>query len=213
MTTEVNSNSSGVVVTASAMTATDMVSQQKQQQPTVANPVVTAVAMTATDVELQQKQQQPATADHSVCADRGDDAVKGMEIAICILLIVGFIFSFFFPIVSFICLMATIAIAFTITCGCCGASDYHLKPNVKRSATATLVSLCLMIIVQIIAVIAVLASLGTEFSNTGTISTSTGDKVSIGLILLLAFSYLLYVMAIIFSALFTWGRGCGDTHS
>ena len=87
--------------------------------------------MTATDVELQQKQQQPATADHSVCADRGDDAVKGMEIAICILLIVGFIFSFFLPIVSFICYFATIAIAIvsTITCGCCRASDYYLKPS------------------------------------------------------------------------------------
>ena len=70
-----------------------------------------------------------------------------------------------------------------------------------------------MIIVQIIWVVTILASLGTKVSNTGTVSASTGDGLSIGFLFLGALGYLSYAIAIIFSALFTWGRGCGDTYS
>mmetsp|Transcript_41797 Transcript_41797/g.75250 ORF Transcript_41797/g.75250 Transcript_41797/m.75250 type:complete len:182 (+) Transcript_41797:77-622(+) len=169
--------------------------------------MVSGVAMTAPDIESQQKQ--PTTANPSVYANRDDDAGKGMGIAMVVLLLIGFIFTFILPIVSFVCVIATIIIASILTCGCCCASDYNLKPNAKRFATATLVSLCLMFIVQIIWLIAAAAAMSTEASNTGTISQSTVDGASAGLIAVGALSIVFNIMAIIFSALFTWGRGCG----
>ena len=105
--------------------------------------------------------------------------------------------------ISLICVIIAIVLASIITCSCCCASasvsfhkmhcilstlffdtaqlfssciqDYNLKPNVKKFATATLVSLCLSFIIQIIYFIAVLMVAGAEASSTGTVSQETTD--------------------------------------
>ncbi|KAL7547004.1 hypothetical protein ACHAWF_010319 [Thalassiosira exigua] len=196
--------------------------------------VVTAVAAPVVDVESQQKQQAPPeTAGVAPTAD--DDVGKGLGIAMVVLLVVGFVCTFFIPIISFVCVIATMVIASTLTCGCCCASDYNLKPNVKKFATATLVSLVLMFVVQIIWLVSASAVMGTEVSNTGTISSRTAEgtttsMMSVVMVWLIAYgtcvysthqpsswlrldsvivgaiSLVLNVMAIIFAALYTWGR-------
>lgn len=186
MTVKTN-NSSGVVVTTA---------------------VATAEPIAATDVEAQKPQQASAVSAASAAANSGSDpeAGKGLGIAMFFLLIIAFVCTFFLPIVSFVCLIATIAIASAITCNCCCTSDYNLQPEVKKYATATLVMLCLMFIVQIIWLIGAAAGLSVEASNTGTISQSSMNTTSTSAVVVGALSLVFNVMAIIFSALYTWKR-------
>lgn len=158
--------------------------------------VATAVAVGTLDIESQQ--QKPVDA----------DVGKGMGIAMVVLLVVGFIFNFVFPVISFICIIATIVIASILSCGCCCASDYDLQPDRKRFATATLVSLCLMFVVQIVGFVAIAASAINEASETGTFSQSSFEDATTGVIIIGVVGLVLNVMAVVFSALFTWGRGC-----
>lgn len=170
--------------------------------------VVTAVSTTAPDVESQKQQQQ--TAASAAANSEDDNAGKGLGIAMFVLLIVALICTFI-PIlawVAFICVIIVIFMASAITCNCCCASDLNLKPHVKRFSTATLVCLCLLFIVQIIYVIGVVAAMGTEVANTGTISQSTTDGATAGAVAMIALSIVFNILALIFSALFTWGRGC-----
>jgi hypothetical protein len=85
------------------------------------------------------------------------------------------VFTFLVPIISFIALIATIVIASVITCHCCCAGDFNLPPQVKTYATATLVSLCLMFVMQVNWAVSVIAALtkDMESSGTGSISSST----------------------------------------
>ena len=87
--------------------------------------------------------------------------------------------------VSFI---AAIVIASVLTCGCCCAGKYKLKHHIKKWATATLVTLCLVLFVDVF--------------HFFTVSRS-------GVVAILAIESVLLFMALIFSGLFTWGRGCG----
>ena len=86
--------------------------------------------------------------------------------------------------------------------------DYNLKPNVKKFAIATLVSLSLSFIIQIIYFIAVLMVAGAEASSTGTVSQETAEGAWAGAVAVYVLNAIFIVMAIIFSGIFTWGRGC-----
>ena len=125
----------------------------------------TAVPVAATtDVEAQNKAANAAAASAAVNNNDGFDpeAGKTLGITMFILLLGALVCTFFIPIVSFVALIATIVIASCITCNCSCASDLRLHPKRKKFATATLVSLCMMFIVQIIWVIAVATAVGTE---------------------------------------------------
>ena len=125
-----------------------------------------------------------------------------------VLLVVGLIFNFIFPPLSLACVITTMVLASILSCGCCCAKDYELRSNVKRFAIATLVSLCLMFAVQVVGLIAITVSVSTEVSNTGTISPSSLNGATTGVIILSVIGLVLNIMALVFSALFTWGRGC-----
>ena len=137
--------------------------------------------------------------------DIDEDAGKGLGIAMFVLLLVGMIFNFINPAVSFVCLIATFVISSILTCGCCCAGEYRMKPNVKKFAKYTLVSLSLMVIVQLSGVIGALAAI----SKTGKMSSITADGAGIGIVIAVGLGAVFYIMALIFSALFTWGRGWG----
>lgn len=165
--------------------------------------IATAVATTEPDIESQRQQQ---TADA-----QDENAGRGMGIAMFVLLVVGFIFNFIpviGPVVAFVCIIIVIVLSSTISCGCCCASDYNLKPHVKRWSTATLLCLVIMFVVQIIGFVAVLLTVGTEVSNTGTLSQSTVDGSSTAVTIIWVLSIILNILALAFSAIFTWGRGC-----
>jgi len=170
--------------------------------------VVTAVATPVPDIESQKQQQQAAA---SAAADSSDDEKDGkrLGIAMFVLLLVAFIFNFILPQVSFLCIIIVVFIASTITGGCCCDGDYNLvlKPHVKRWSTATLLCVVLMLVVQIIGFEALAG--GFQVSNTGNISQSTVDGASVGVVVLWALSIVLNFLAMIFSAIFTWGRVCG----
>ena len=130
------------------------------------------------------------------------------RIACFVLLLVGVIFNFIFPLVSFICIIIVIVITSTISCGCCCGSTMDLKPHVKRWSTATLASLCLMFILQIIAIIGIGIAGGRDVMNTGTVSQRTAEGSSVGLLVVWALTIILNFCALVFSAIFTWGRDC-----
>ncbi|KAL7554916.1 hypothetical protein ACHAWF_018494 [Thalassiosira exigua] len=176
--------------------------------------LATVVAMPAHDgemhdVELQPSKPRPLAIISSTRVESVDDAGKGLGIAMFVLLLVGFIFNFILPAVSFVCSVATIVIASILTCGCCCAGEYDLKPNVEKFARATLLSLCLMFLVQIVGVVGALVAMGTEASNNGTISKDTANGAGVGVLVALVLGAVLNIMAIVFSGLFTWGRGFG----
>lgn len=177
--------------------------------------VVTAVATTSPDIESQQKQQSSGiTAPTNTSTSTGNpDEGKTLGIVMFVLLIIAFITTFVVPILAFVCLIAAIVISSAIACGCCCASDYKLQPNIKKFSTATLVSLILMFVVQIVWLIGAAAAIGTEASSTGTVSQSTAEATTISALIVFALSLVFNVMAIIFSALFTWGRGIGAQRS
>lgn len=80
-----------------------------------------------------------------------------------------------------------------------------MKPNVKKYAKATLVSLIMMFVVQIVGVIGFMSAL----SNGDTDAQGAG----IGVVVSLALGGVLNIAALVFSALFTWGRNCGTQQS
>lgn len=180
MNVETNKSTSGVVDTVATTTPPDIESQQKQQQP------------------LGDAGENPST------YTGNPDVGKGLGITMFVLLIIAFVTAFFIPIISFICLIATIIIASVLTGGCCCASDYSLQPSVKKLASGTLVWLALMLITQIIWLNGLVTMGASEASETGTITRSIIDKRETlenstreagGL------NLLFNVMAIIFSAL------------
>ena len=117
--------------------------------------------------------------------------------------------SMLLGILADVCFIAAIVIASVLTCGCCCAGKYKLKHHVKKWATATLVTLCLVVILQIIATVIVYTAVGEEVSSTGTISESTANAVVASLVPISIALYILYALALVFSGLFSFGRGCG----
>jgi hypothetical protein len=86
-------------------------------------------------------------------------------------------------IISDVLFLVSIVIASVLTCGCCCASKFKLRPHVSRWSTATLVTLCLVIATNIIGMF----FFGAFFAFIQSI---------------------LLIMALVFSGLFTWGRRC-----
>ena len=135
-------------------------------------PIATAVAMSAQDVESQEPKE--VMEQHTTTTIEYDDnAGKGMGIAMFVLILVGFV-SAFIPYLNFIssaCYIAALVLASILTCGCCCAKQYKLKPGVKKMATATLITLILLFIVSTIgAVILIQSIMDTYDPTTGTIS-------------------------------------------
>ncbi len=93
----------------------------------------------------------------------------------------------------FVCFIAAIVIASVLTCGCCCAGNYKLKPRVKKWVIATLVILCLVLIVDTLGVFL-------RFSKSIFVA-------------IFAIESVLLVVALIFSGLFNWGCGCGALHA
>ena len=101
-------------------------------------------------------------------------------------------YSWFLGILACVCFIVALVIASILTCGCCCAGKFKLKHHVKKWATATLVTMCLVLIFN------------TLFLVFMTVSRSRSAFVAI-----FATESVLLFMALIFSGLFTWGRGCG----
>ena len=183
--------------------------------------------MSAPDVESQESTV-PKTMEENttMIINDNDNAGKGMGIAIFVLIIVGLVSAFFLPYISSACYIAALVLASVLTCGCCCAKNYNLKPHVKKMATATLVTLVLLFIVSAILTVMVIQSvvsvMGGYDETTGTFSDdtlyydeTTGtviDTTSVNVPILLILSIIVYVLnglALIFSGIFTWGRKCG----
>ena len=136
-------------------------------RPTTPIVVTTAVRKSAPDVESQE----PSS---TTMVDDNDNAGKGMGIAIFVLLIVRTVSAFFLPYISSACYIAALVLASVLTCGCCCAKNYNLKPHVKKMATATLVTLILLFIVStILSVILVISFMNGYDETTGTFSDDT----------------------------------------
>ena len=120
-------------------------------QPTP--PIV--VRMSAPDVESQESTVPKAMKENTTMINDVDNAGKGMGIVI---LIVGTVSAFFLPYLSSPCYIAALVLASVLTCGCCCAKNYNLKPHVKKMATATLVTLVLLFIVSAILTVMVIQS-------------------------------------------------------
>ena len=196
-------------------------------QPTTPIVVTTAVRMSAPDVESQEpasttmindnESTVPKTMEENKTMINDDDnAGMGMGIAIFVLLIIGTVSAFFLPYISSACYIAALVLASVLTCGCCCAKNYNLKPHVKKMATATLFTLILLFIVSTIAYVMVIQSVislmdgydettGTFSDDTSVNGTMTWTLSIIGYVLFL----LLICLALIFSGIFTWGRKCG----
>ena len=104
----------------------------------------------APDVESQESTFPRAMEENTTRIDDDDNNGKGMGIAIFILIIIGTVSAFFIPYLSSACYIAALVLASVLTCGCCCAKNYNLKPHVKKMATATLVTLVLLFIVSTI---------------------------------------------------------------
>ena len=159
-------------------------------QPTTPIVVTTAVRMSAPDVESQESTVPEAMEENTTIIDDDDNAGKGMGIAIFVLLIIGTVSAFFIPLwyIGLASYIFAFVLASVLTCGCCCAKNYNLKPHVKIMATATLVTLVLLFI-----------SKTTWYIN--------GTMILIPSII----GYVLTGLALIFSGIFTWGRKCGAT--
>jgi hypothetical protein len=143
------------------------------------------VAEPTTDVEAQTRLR--------------DIAGKKMGILLFSFILAGIIAAVFFPLLSVALMIAAIVIASILTCECCCAKDYNLKPHVKKWATATLVTLILNFVVQVIGVVIVFAVAEEDMTN----------RISIDLIIIGSVVIILDVLALVFSGLFTWGRNRG----
>jgi hypothetical protein len=141
--------------------------------------------------------------------DEQDDAGKELGIALFCTILVGAITSFFLPTLSLVCQIIAIMLASILTCSCCCAAKYNFKPHVKKWATATLVTMCLLIILQIIAATIIFTSAGEEMSSTGTISDEAIYAMVESLLPISIIAYILCTLALVFSCLFSFGRSCG----
>ena len=94
-----------------------------------------------------------------------------------------------------------------LTCGCCRAPEYDLKPHAKKCATATLVTVCLMLIHHIIATVILVAALAKATS-----SLETANLIHFtmpGTLPIIIIHTVLVALALVFIGLFTWGHKCG----
>ena len=175
--------------------------------------------MSAPDVESQEPKE--VMEENTTMIDEDDNAGKGMGIVI---LIVGTVSAFFLPYLSSPCYIAALVLASVLTCGCCCAKNYNLKPHVKKMATATLVTLILLFIVSTILFVMVIQSIISVMDGygydetTGTFSDDTwydeatgtfSDNTSVNgtmILILSIIGYVLIGLALIFSGIFTWGR-------
>ena len=89
---------------------------------------------------------------------------------------------------------------------CCCAANSNLEPRVKKLAAATLVALCMLIILQSIATVIIFAAVD-EASSTATISDSTVNDVVASLLPISIAAYVAYALALVFSGLLSFGRG------
>ena len=161
--------------------------------------------MSAPDVESQEPKE--VMEENTTMIDDDDNAGKGMGIAMFVLIIVGFVSAFFIPYISSACYIAALVLASVLTCGCCCVKQYNLKPHVKKMATATLITLILLFVVNIIYVLVwVMLQVGTYDPTTGTFDTSVNETM---ILILSIIGYILIGLALIFSGIFTWGRKCG----
>ena len=134
----------------------------------------------------------------------GDIAGEKMGVLLFSLILAGIITAFLLPFLSLALMIAAIVIASILTCGCCCANDYNLKPHVKKWATATLVTLVLTFVVQIIGVVIAAAVVGTSGTEEDMVNSMTTIVIIIGSVVII-----LDVLALVFSGLFTWGRNRG----
>jgi hypothetical protein len=138
-----------------------------------------------------------------------DNAGKGMGIAMFVLIIVGFV-SAFIPYLNFIssaCYIAALVLASILTCGCCCAKQYKLKPRAKKMATATLITLILLFVVSAIGTFMLVQSITDSYDpTTGTISEDSINVYAKMLLPVGIVTYILIGLALIFSGIFTWGR-------
>ena len=107
----------------------------------------------------------------------------------------------FLLLLSVVCIVVAIAIASVLTCGCCCAGEYHLKPHVRKWAVATLVTLSLTFVVRVVGIGITFAMAGGKVSDADVITASYSGAAAV-----LAIVLLLEVLALVFSVLFTWGR-------
>ena len=170
--------------------------------------------MSAPDVESQESTVPKTMEENPTMIDEDDNAGKGMGIAIFVLLIIGTVSAFFIPYISSACIIAALVLASVLTCRCCCAKNYNLKPHVRKMATETLATLVVLFIVDI--GLSVIATQYGYDEMTGTfnddiwyydetIGKSPFDKLLTGAIIWCV----LMGLALIFSGIFTWGRKCG----
>ena len=172
-------------------------------------PIATAVAMSAQDVESQEPKEVMEEHTTTPMIEYDDNAGKGMGIAIFVLIIVGFVSAFFFPFLSSPCYIAALVLASILTCGCCCAKQYKLKPRAKKMATATLITLILLFVVSAIGTFMLVQSITDSYDpTTGTVSEDISFYAKM-LLPVAIITYILIVLALIFSGIFTWGRKCG----
>lgn len=135
-----------------------------------------------------------------------DDPGKRLGIVLFCNILGGLITTFFLPYLSIACQISAIIIASALTCGCCCAANSNLEPRVKKLAAATLVALCMLIILQSIATVIIFAAVD-EASSTATISDSTVNDVVASLLPISIAAYVAYALALVFSGLLSFGRG------
>ena len=135
-----------------------------------------------------------------------DDPGKRLGIVLFCNILGGLITTFFLPFLSIVCQISAIVIASALTCGCCCAANSNLEPRVKKLAAATLVALCILIILQSIATVIIFAAVD-EASSTATISDSTDNDVVASLLPISIAAYVAYALALVFSGLLSFGRG------
>ena len=156
---------------------------------------------TKPDVEAQTAPAAAASAPAAAPVSSGEydeDAGKGLGIANFVLLLVAFVLGWFGTTmivlgwIAFACVVATIIIASTISCGCCCASNLKLNPKVKRWNDAVLVTICIIIVLAIIAAI---------------ITYSAGG-VTTGYVAIFWINRILSILSIVFAGIFAFGRKC-----
>jgi hypothetical protein len=192
----------------------------------------------APDVESHESTFPKAMEENTTRIEDDDNAGKGMGIAIFILIIIGTVSAFFTQrrvrYLSSPCYITALVLASVLTCGCCCAKNYNLKPHVKKMATATLVTLVLLFIVSTIVTVMAIQTANSLMDGydetTGTFSDDTLNSLINGydettgtfsditsvpnanmlfiLGILSIIVYVLNVLALIFSGIFTWGRKC-----
>ncbi len=171
--------------------------------------VATVVAHPVTNVKAQPawKEQPLATPTAAAAAVAEENADKragmGLGIALFCFILVG-ILSFLLPLLSVACIITAIVIASILTCGCCCAGNYHLRPHVRKWAVAALVTLCLTFVVSIVGIVITIVVAGGKVS-----SMDAGVAAYSGAIAIVVVVLLLECLALAFSVLFTWGRKCG----